>query len=374
MRVKQFRASSMKECLDEIRRELGREAVILHSRRYRTGGFLGLFTQTMFEVTAAVETGSALDSRGQLSPARPLAPVLPAGEVATARDTAIGKELAELKRMIGRVVDQLDGDNGHQRYPTAVRSLLEILAANGIEEELREIIGDELMVRQPLVAGPATQVLGAAMHRLVPRPEPLAAATGVRRVIAMIGPTGVGKTTTIAKLSARTALFQRRNVALVTVDTYRIAAVEQLKTYGDIMGIAVEVASTPRELKKALDAHRDKEFVFIDTAGRSHRNSGQMSELRAFLEAAKPSETHLVLAANTGQRILDQILQAYSEVGYDKLLFTKLDETAQLGCILNTAYRAKKPLSYFTVGQSVPDDIREASLEWYLETMLEAVP
>ena len=183
------------------------------------------------------------------------------------------------------------------------------------------------------------------------------------RVVAFVGPTGVGKTTTIAKLAAYHHVVARRRVAILTVDTYRIGAVEQLRTYAEILDVPCEVAVTPGDVTMALGRHRDADLIFLDTTGRSPRNEMGIGELRPFLGAAKPTETHLLLAATGRISDLVETADRFRSLGVNRLGFTKLDETGSYGPLFNVSYLADLPLGYLTTGQEVPDDIEEASAE-----------
>jgi flagellar biosynthesis protein FlhF len=181
------------------------------------------------------------------------------------------------------------------------------------------------------------------------------------RIVALVGPTGVGKTTTIAKLAAHYTVGRKAKIALVTIDTFRVGAVEQLKTYSRIMGVPLEVASTPKELEKALAAHTDKDLVLIDTVGRSPKDTETIEGLRAMLDSSFTIETHLCVAATTRERELRGIVESFGALPINRLLFTKLDESSSFGSIVNLQIENKLPLSYFTRGQRVPEDIEPAS-------------
>jgi flagellar biosynthesis protein FlhF len=190
------------------------------------------------------------------------------------------------------------------------------------------------------------------------------------RTIALIGPTGVGKTTTIAKLAANFRLNGHYDIGLITIDTYRVAAVEQLKTYGDIIGIPVEIVTTPTALRDAIHGFRDKEIILIDTAGRSPSNRMHLNELKGFLDQASKPEVHLVLSATTNRANLKRIYESFLPVGIDRLIVTKLDEACSFGGIFSLLHQWGKPLSYFTTGQSVPDDIRTAEAPYLARQIL----
>ena len=181
------------------------------------------------------------------------------------------------------------------------------------------------------------------------------------RIMAVVGPTGVGKTTTIAKLAAMHALNRRVSVAMITTDNFRVGAVEQLKTYAKIMDLPLEVVASAQELAKALATHADKDLILIDTAGRSPKDSERIEEMKGYLECHPGIEAYLCLSATTRSRELDEIVATFSKLPITKLLFTKLDESKSYGCIVDAYLKHKLPLSYFSTGQKVPEDIEVAT-------------
>lgn len=190
------------------------------------------------------------------------------------------------------------------------------------------------------------------------------------RIAALLGTTGVGKTTTLAKIAAKFVLEQGITAALITADTYRISAVEQLRTYSDILGLPLEIVYSPAELSKAINKHRNKDLILIDTAGRSQHNDYQMKELQEFLRANQRIEKHIVLSTTTKSSDANDILEKFSVCEPDKVIFTKTDETASLGLLVNLLFKQKLSLSYLTNGQSVPDDIIPASAEVLADLLL----
>ena len=178
--------------------------------------------------------------------------------------------------------------------------------------------------------------------------------------MALVGPTGVGKTTTIAKLAANYHLKEKLRVGLITVDTYRIAAVEQLRTYADIIDLPMQVVSTPREMREAVGRMDNLDLILLDTAGRSPKDEVRIQELRAFLTEADADEVHLVLSSVASARVLEQTAERFAAVGTTSLILTKLDEATGLGNILPLVRTSRLPLSYLTNGQNVPDDIEVA--------------
>lgn len=193
---------------------------------------------------------------------------------------------------------------------------------------------------------------------------------GKPTVVLFAGPTGVGKTTTLAKIAADYTLNQQKKIGFITADTYRIAAVDQLKTYAEILNIPVYVIYTPQEVQEAISQYSDKDLILIDTAGRSHKNAAQFSELKMLVAAAEADEIFLVLSCSMGKLALREILNHYKFLQNFKLLFTKLDEVLVPGVILNARCTTGKTLSYTTAGQSVPDDIEIANVSDIVKSML----
>ncbi len=183
---------------------------------------------------------------------------------------------------------------------------------------------------------------------------------GARRVVALVGPTGVGKTTTVAKLAARFKLQHGLRVGLLTVDTYRIAAIEQLKTYADIIDLPLAVGGDPESARRALDELGAVDLVLVDTAGRSPKDQPKIHELGELLTRLRPDEVHLVLSASTSRRSLRATADQFAPARPDRLILTKLDEAETLGAFAAILGRSERPVSYLTTGQSVPDDIEEA--------------
>lgn len=343
MKIKRYVVRNMQEALGLIRRDLGPDAVIISTRKVRERGLRGYFTPKKLEVTAAVDSKT--------------------GRVEKKQETLQNKleqEVAEMKQMLHKLT------MGSQQEMPSARRWRELLLEAEISEEvtnylLRQVAageGDDSQQQQKLV-----EEMTALLEKKLPARS---------NIITFVGPTGVGKTTTMAKLAAQFALYQNKNVAMVTIDTYRIGAVEQLKTYGEIMGIPLDVVMTPRELKQIVDKHDDKDVILIDTAGRPSKNHMQIRELRGFLDQIEPVETCLVLSCTTRGKDLLRIAEDFKETNYKSLIFTKVDETDILGPIVDVVYRTSVPVRYITSGQNVPDDIEEATPEKLAKMILGA--
>lgn len=446
-----------------VKDELGRDAVILHTKRYRKGGLLGFKSKEIVEVTAAVddtprrprvklpkaakpaapvpatpplvrpqavlaqyktagtEAGvtlaqsadlaarlSGVPAEGTLAPApiqpivpvQPVAPVRPlqpatavmptataaasprviraekpappepAAAAHQAQDTekiqALEQELVQMKAMLEQVISQKHED------PEMVT-----LQDTMQEQEISEAVLQDMIRNMP--AGDilaetgserAFKALSDYLHDALKMSDGIILKDGRPKIVALIGTTGVGKTTTLAKIAAKFVLERGVSAALITADTYRISAVDQLKTYSDIIGLPLEIVYSPAELRTAIRKFRNKQLILIDTAGRSQKNDYQMQELQEFLEAEPEIEKHLVLSATTKSRDALNILERFSVCKPDRVLFTKTDETTSLGFIVNLLFDKRITLSYLTNGQSVPDDIAPASSEILAKLLL----
>ena len=278
------------------------------------------------------------------------------------------QELDQMKVMLERVMTEKMADS-----PSTI-SVRQALAEQEVDEEIIQNLLHSTSDMNLLLdkAAPAAQAyLADYFSQTIELPdEGIEIQAGETKIVALIGATGVGKTTTIAKIAAKFVLEKGISAALITADTYRISAVEQLKTYSDIIGLPLEIVYSPPELKTAIEKHRDKQLILIDTAGRSQHNEFQLQELKEFLAVEPAIEKHLVLSATTKYKDAVDILRNFAVCAPDKILFTKTDETSSIGLILNLVYQYPITLSYLTNGQSVPDDIFPAKSDSLAEMLL----
>jgi len=369
MEVRTYRATTMHEALALVRRELGPDAAVLHTREVRAGRFFGWFRgPRQIEVTASRHVNVPSRFPPQDRAAEAIAPAAPPPATPTRRQEphapdAVQGQLQDLQAMVRELCRQSKSEHRRDLPEELFRLFTELLDAELSEDLARELVE---RVRDEVAGAELSDpvLLQARIARMIEAEitvtGPIAVTPGRRRLVALVGPTGVGKTTTIAKLAANYRLKEKRRVGLITVDTYRIAAVEQLRTYADIIDLPMQVVSTPREMREAVRGLGDLDLILMDTAGRSPKDEVKIQELRAFLTEAEADEVHLVLSSVVGSRALVQTAQRFAPVGTTALLLTKLDEATGLGNVIPVFRSSQLPLSYLTNGQNVPQDIEIA--------------
>lgn len=325
MKIRRFEAENRQEAMKQVKAVLGPEALILSSRSIRNPSQP---QQSIFEIVAAMDS----DSAPEFPKPKPRAP-FPNQRAYPVERTA----------------------------PPPNR-ILEKLLACGLSPDwvnplIREI--STLSEKEKRPGGEAIQ--DYLVRRLAEGVEVAEPNRTGGRVWALVGPTGVGKTTTIAKLAAYFSLKRAQKVLLLTIDTYRIGAVEQLATYARILGLPLKVAASPKELKTYLEERGEQDLVLIDTAGRSPNNSGMLDELRDFLTVSPVIGSHLVVSATTKEGDLKKIISGFGGLPLEGYICTKLDETDQYLPLFNQLVPTRRPLAYFTHGQRVPEDLEQVT-------------
>ncbi len=376
MQIKTFRAKTMQQALDQVRSELGPEATVLHTRELNTGLVGWLLRGREIEVAASC-THAAPAQQPIATAARAYATAAQQGVEADFSQVALAEPTAEPETV---QPIETEGPVGLRIAPETNELTEETpdlfgVYADLIEAEIDELHATALVERLESSGNLTPSTLQERLVDLLSEELPAAGPirTGeCRRVAALVGPTGVGKTTTIAKLAANFRLREGLRVGLITVDTYRIAAVEQLRTYADIIELPMEVVASPREMREALDRMQELDLVLMDTAGRSPKDEVRIQELKAMLSEAEPDEVHLVLSATASLRGLKSTAERFSSVGVTSLLMTKLDEATGLGQIAGLTAASGLPLSYLTDGQNVPDDIEAAESRALAQRILQA--
>lgn len=391
MHVKKFTAINMQEALKLVKQELGPDAVIISTRNIEP--MPGNNRCHTVEVTAAMDfncdddisvsrpqkkgMGSDIPDMNELiyplkkeiaelkDVIKSLSPDL-SKSLTKNKDDSFKKEAIELKSIVHYL---LNNDHTLKKlgihnslinfYKEAIiRGINERLAFQLIEKANRQISNKDAISEDYIKARFYNE-----MMKFIKTSGPLKTNEKNSKVVAFVGPAGVGKTTTVAKLAADLSLNQKKEVALLTLDTYRIAAVDQLKIYSNIIDIPISVARDRQEFREALRLYEDKDIVLIDTAGRSRKDEKQMKELMDYLDGNVPVEVHLVLSSTDQEEILFSNIKRFYPLSVDRLVFTKLDEANSFGMLFNIAMKTNKPISYFTTGQKVPEDIEVATAE-----------
>ena len=352
--IRKYQAKTITEALAMVRADLGRDAVIVQTRKVNKK-VLGVWGREMVEVWASDNPDLESLRRPQTTPAP--ATISSSPREPSSRIEQLESEIQNLKAMIAQLARQgvaVVSDTVPSGVPAENRwmSLLK-------EAEVEEWVVRELLQSVPENALSESTLQSLVAERLVTS-GPIALQEAQPKVVMLVGPTGVGKTTTIAKLAAQYALLQKHRVGLITIDTYRIAAVEQLRTYSQIIDVPIRVVYSSNELPAAVREFASMDIVFVDTAGRSQRNTMQIGELKACCERLSTCEVHLVLSSTTKTRDLYDIVERFSVMPLHRIIWTKLDESTAFGNILNVAVKHPLPISYVTTGQRVPEDVEVA--------------
>ncbi|ABS35091.1 flagellar biosynthesis protein FlhF [Clostridium botulinum] len=395
MKIKKYVVNDMNEAMTRIRYELGADAIIISQRKIRKGGFLGLFSKKSLEVTAAIDNYSTekkynsntvnkinkgnnievikrmLEERNNnvkydnninhdTNALDRYKEILESKSEGAQNKSLKGKKFSESKDLMDEIRDLKkivkDIGKSEKSYADENSSLVKFFKDLDLEEEfIEEIIKkvgnlEENLEEREKIKRVIEDTIDVRVN-------------SVGKVTVLVGPTGVGKTTTIAKLAGKLSLIDKKKVGLITIDTYRIGAVEQLKTYADIMNIPFKVVFSIKDMEKAIIDLDYCDVILVDTTGRSSKNMMQISELRAFIEKIKEKSVHLVISASTKNKDIETIVKGYSILEYENIIITKLDETSIYGSILTILDKGKNPISFITTGQDVPDDIKEGNKE-----------
>jgi flagellar biosynthesis protein FlhF len=370
MRVKNFVADDYQAALQQAKKEMGRDAIILSTRPVKKGIF-SFFSKPQVEITVAVDDeikterdakrpAAKSEEQAIQTPQRRRAK--PETDQPSVEPSGLYGELMTMRQMIETMNARMTEFNQFHPRSSQVEKLYQVMLKNRVEVSFAQNIAIAVDRRIPAEhsddAEWVKKLFCVYLEDQLPEIKPITKRIkGKPVIIFMVGPTGVGKTTTIAKLAAQMVFEDKRNVAFITLDTYRISAATQLRTYADIIQVPVQVVLTMSELEEALKLFNDREVIFVDTAGRSPFNEEQMQELEAFVKAAQPDETMLVLSATMNYEDMYTHYTIFSRTFINKLIFTKFDETRKIGGVINLLLASAKPLAYVANGQNVPDDI-----------------
>jgi len=427
MRVKRYIVNTVPEALPVIRSELGKDAVILGTKEIYVGGFMGMFRKKKMEVIAAVESesptnppprttakgtataaytsGKAATAAAPGSAIRPEPPVKPsAAEALPSTDSPSAAALEPVERpLVPReqvARPSIADDDGQRLLMEEIREMKQIvsqwskrqtaeplpeplclLQQRLTEQEVAETWIERLLAEiqaDPAYAEDASlSSCWAIASRLLLEWLTAHVDAGIDeqvRIIQFVGPTGVGKTTTIAKLAADQTLRNKRKAGFITSDTYRIAAVDQLRTYANILNVPMEVVFSPAELSKAFSQLADRDLIMVDTAGRNFRNTLYVSEVNSLLQAGEDCLTYLVLSLTSKSRDMAAVAEQFATYGVERVIFTKRDETDTIGTILNVVLAYSYKVAFIANGQTVPDDIDPFRPDNFVQQLLGEIP
>ncbi|MGG1399051.1 flagellar biosynthesis protein FlhF [Bacillus salipaludis] len=400
MKTKKIVAETMHLALKMVRQQLGEDAIIVNTKVIKTGGFLGIFAKQKYEVTAysvendgdpsepefqvklkewplkndnfksnmVIKTANS-ENESNVFHKQPQKLYEFYNKETEPKEKSISSSeknenilLEEMQQMRKMMMNFLLNDKQSNSLPAGLVNGINELKKQGVNDEVLEYISGKILTKyesnnaldEALIANEIISIMVEIFEKRIPKTITVRDQT---RMISLIGPTGVGKTTTIAKLATEQVLKQKRKVAMITTDVYRIAAVEQLKTYAVILGVPVEVVRSKDELEKALKKLESYDLIYMDTTGRNYKDPEYCSSINEFIDLSIESDHYLVLSLTTKYEDLQLLLNEFLDSPVKRLILTKFDETTSYGTILNIAYKFPYHLTYITNGQSVPEDI-----------------
>ncbi len=395
MIIKKFLAKTETEAIEMAKQELGNAAIVMNIKKVRPKGLAKLFIHGKVEVTAALDEAPVQTEKVSESAVSDVSRQKPAMDVAknTGEEDSLEERLTRLqalleKQMSEKKEEEKSGETIVKQKPEETAEIEEAVPVDEEKEkEIEYAKNCKELIYQQMLANEVDKEIADSIMEEVNRSLPEDAlldqilANIYQKIILMIGQpylidakpkdktififflgsTGVGKTTTIAKIASKLKLEEKANIVLVTADTYRIAAVEQLKTYANILSVPLKVIYSPKELEESMEELSQYDICLVDTAGRSHKDKEQMNDIRELMEQIPIAERQIYLVLNAGTKYndLQEIASTYSSFTDYSIIFTKLDETSSAGAMLNIKMKTKCPLSYVTWGQNVPDDIGE---------------
>ena len=376
MKLKKYEASTEIEAMEQVKEELGEDAVILNIKRIKPRGLFAAFRKPHVEVTAAFEEKEVIEKNTEEPKKDEIDERLKAEmEKVKKLEEKLFQTETKLEAAVNKISEKNEKTEKKYKNDT-LQIIAENLQGQGVSQKIIDKITDECEKRSnienldiniivKMVYNKIVKIIGKSEELKLNDEEKFA------KNVVFLGPTGVGKTTTIAKLSSLFIINEGADVGFITCDTYRIAAVEKLKTYAEILGCDVGVVYSPEDFKETYDNMKMiHDMIFIDTAGRSHKNKDNFDELKALMKEIESNDIYLVLSLTTKYEDLINTVRAYEKVTDFKIILTKADETATIGNILNLCFDTGHEISYISNGQDVPDDFEKMMPEKIAKTLL----
>ncbi|WFD11694.1 flagellar biosynthesis protein FlhF [Tepidibacter hydrothermalis] len=382
MQIKKFVADNAQEAIKKVRDELGDDAVIIHTKKIKVKGIFGISSKEKVEVLAALEKQS-IDNKNSASEHSDTELLNKSAEETNKskkeytnkirkeytidtynreKDVSeINNQIQELKTMMMKINNKVDINLNNDANKDSLKKVYDLLESVGLSKDLIEDIlsniGDKHFDDDDFIK----YIKSYFIEKFKKQDNETVDLDC--KINIFVGTTGVGKTTTLAKLASKQVLKKDKKVGFLTLDTYRISAVDQLKTYADILNAPLEVAYDLDDVSYSIQRLKNKDIIFIDTAGRSHKNKEHMEELKQFINCFEQKNIFLVLNANWHIQDIKEIIKNYSFLDNYKIIITKIDETSRTGVIFDILYHFGNKIKYIAYGQNVPDDIEEFDIE-----------
>ncbi len=347
--LKKFIATNMAEAMIKVKNELGSDAIILQTRRVKRGGFLGIGSKVYIEVTAMNEDKQNVPKPSQSRMT-----------IANESSLQLKNELSDIKLALKSVNEKLSSVRRSGNFPEPFEHIHTKLIESGLSfSEATSIVEKTSQSMTPLEARDDEKISRALKMHFYGMVKTQRVAFSVPQKIIFVGPTGVGKTTTLAKIAAMLRIKEKLPLSILTLDTYRIAAAQQLKTYADIMHIPFKVIYTPQEAEE-VSSSTNESLILMDTAGRSQKDAMKIEEISAYVRAIKPEMVFLTIDATKKRSDVEDVISHFMSIAPTHIIITKIDETSSLLGIMTSLANSKIPLSFVTNGQNVPEDIMYA--------------
>ncbi len=360
MQIKKFKARTLREAIAEMKKEFGDEAIVLSTKVLND--FSNGIEQKMFEITASMDSEDSFETVEQVKKTENK-PKDFQTEIKRMTEKIYGVA-SDTKRTKVDFITNKNIDTPKQENP-AVKKVKQNLIDKDVNEKIANAVANKLNQYSPLIdESNKEDYIVSTLASMIPTSDFKLNTGSKPKVISLVGPTGVGKTTCIAKLAVISKILHNLNIGLISIDTYRLGALDQLKIFSEISNIDFLVAYEPSDIPKFMRKFKNKDIVFIDTVGRSQNNTKLLKSINDFLTQVKVNETYLVLNSTSDYKIMLDVAKKFKVLNYDGLIFSKLDEAISYGNIVNLVSEIRTPIKYLTNGQVIPDDIIAADSEF----------